>query len=445
MLSPPAIESKPLDYSGQRVVNGFIRPTDGVSQAVIMGASGVLPVVTLDADNPVRDVIDHNGVLHAVCGGKLFSIVSGVATELATVADGVTQMASSGTQIAIVANEVYHLWDGSVLSTPATGEVTTPRGVAYLSGFFIVFGDDTVRGDTFSVSNLNDGATFEGLDFATAESAPDEITGIASDHGQIWFFGSKTTEVWYNSGGSDFPFAPNTGAFVQQGCANGATVAQLDNALLWVSPDNTVLRSSGGQPAVISTPEIETEISKSVVTGGLAFFDKAHLIYGVTRQDDTMLCYDVTTQKWHERAQGALNDASPSAVCVANVLGVQYVGTANGKIAKLDSDTFTDDGEVLALEVVSSPVVQGGDPFSVSRVYMQISSGGVDIGRDALASLQTSRDGKNWTAGRSRKIGRKGDYMSELRWHGLGQFRTFWARLRITDPVPRDIHGVSYE
>lgn len=445
MLNPPAIESKSLAYSGQRVINGFIRPTDGISQGVVIGASGVLPSVTLVDDNPVRAVVNHNGVLHAVCGGKLFSVSGAAKAEIGTVADGETFMASSGTELAIVANETYYLWDGATLSTPSTGEVTTPRCVAYLDGFFIVAGSDGIRDDVFSVSALNDGATYSGLDFATAENSPDAIEGVIADHGQVWFFGTQTTEIWYNSGASDFPFAPNRGAQVQQGCLTGKTIAQLDNSLFWVSPENTVLRSAGGQPEVISTREIGTLLTEATVTGGLAFFDKDHLIYAITREGATTLCYDVTTQKWHERASGALNDSPCSAICATNVNGAQYVGTQSGDIATLDPDTYTDSGDDMPLEVVTSPLTRGGRPFSIGRIYAQVRSGGVDIGRDPLITLQVSGDGKNYTAGRSRKLGRKGVYMSEPTWCGLGSFRTMWLRFRITDPVPRDIHGVSYE
>ena len=444
MLSPIATKSNPLDYSGERVVNGFIRPADGVSQGVVIGASGTLPLVTLSQDNPVRAMISHSGVLHAVCGGKLYSVSGGVATELADIPDGTTYMATSGTELAIIATEIYHLWDGTTLTTPDTGQVTTPRYIAHLDGFFVVAGADDEREDTFCVSDIYDGSTFQGLNFATAENAPDKITGAIADHGQLWLFGSTTTEVWYNSGDADFPFVPNAGAVVQQGCQAG-TIAQLDNSLFWVTPENTVLRSGGGQPEVISTREIEVLLSGATIEGALAFFDKGHLIYAVRRAGATTLCYDVTTQVWHERAQGALNDAAWSGACAVSVEGTPHIGTSSGKVAQLDADTYTDDGEVLAIEVVASPITRGGTRFKIRRLYAQIQSGGVDISRTPKVLLQLSSDGKNWDDGSYRDLGDKGEYMTAVEWHSLGQFETVWARLRITDPVQRDIHGVAYE
>lgn len=445
MLKPIAFASTPGEYSGQRIVNGFVRPAGGVSQGVVIGASGVLPLVTLSAGNPVRAMVDHGGVLHAICGGKLWSVSGGVATELATVADGVSYMASSGTELGIVADETYYLWSGGALTTPTTGQVTTPREIAHLRGYFIVGGADVDRGDTFAVSNLNDGATFDGLDFATAESAPDDITGIVADHSQLWFFGTRTVDVWYPSAG-DLPFAPNIGAFLQQGCANGRTIAHLDNSLFWVSPENTVLRSAGGSPEVISTPEIEEALAASTVEGGLAFFDKGHLVYAIQRTDDTALCYDVRTQQWHERAQGALARDQWSAVVSVTSGTVQYLGTASGKIATLDPDTYTDDGAVMAFEVTTQPVSNGGRPFSVARVYAQFAGGKVGLSYAPKVLLQTSKDGKNWTEGRFRDLAAKGEYMNAVQWNGMGSFRdAAWMRLRITDPVQRDCHGVAYE
>lgn len=445
MLKPPAIESKPLDYSGQRIINGFIRPTDGTSPGIVMGASGVLPFVTLSTGNPVREVIDHSGTLHAICNGSLYSISGDTATNLASIADGATEMATSGTELAIVANETFYLWDGTTLTTPTTGEVSTPRSVTYLDGYFIVSGSDGTRADTFAISGLNDGGTFQGLDFATAENSPDAIIAAVADHGQLWLFGSKTTEVWYNSGNADFPFAPNAGAIVQQGCKLAATVAQLDNSLFWVSPDNTVLRSAGGSPSVISTPEIGQALEASTITGGMAFFDKTHLIYAITRGNDTTLCYDVVSQKWAERAQGAFSVDPWTPCCSANVDGTQYLGTSNGKIAKLNGDTFTDDGEVMALDIISSPIARAR-PFSVRRIYAQIAGGRIDIGRTPQVLLRTSQDGVTWTQGRYRPMSKQGQHMNSVSWSGLGRFNNaFWGRLTITDPVRRDIHGIDYE
>ncbi len=445
MLKPIALASTPGEYSGQRIVNGFARPAGGVSQAVVIGASGVVPIVTLSAGDPVRATIDHGGVLHAICGGKLWSISDGTATELASLSDGVCYMASSGTELGIIADETYYLWNGATLTTPSTGEVTTPRTIAHLRGYFVVGGADSERGDTFAVSNLNDGSTFDGLDFGTAESAPDDLTGIVADHSQLWFFGTRTVDIWYPSPG-DLPFAPNIGAFLQQGCANGRTISQLDNSIFWVTPQDAVMRSAGGSPEVISTPEIEEQIAGSTVEGGLSFFDKGHLVYAIQRENDTALCYDVRTRLWHERARGALARDQWSGTTSAMAGNEQYLGTQNGKIAQLDPSIYTDDGEVLALEITTQPVTNGGNPFSVAQVYTQFASGRVGLSYTPKVLLQTSRDGKNWTSGRYRDLAAQGQYMRSARWNGLGNFPdAAWMRLRITDPIQRDCHGVSYE
>jgi len=76
---------------------------------------------------------------------------------------------------------------------------------------------------------------------------------------------------------------------------------------------------------------------------------------------------------------------------------------------------------------------------------VSIRGGTGGIGRTPQAMLQTSRDGLNWGVEKWRDVGDKGEYNRFAEWFGLGAFRRFQIRIRITDPIPRDIYGVEYE
>lgn len=451
-LVPFARQSKnstsALGYSGERLLNWFLRPTDGASTAAMMGRSGL--VERASGMGYPRAAIEHARSLYVVAGGALWCW-NGTLTNIGAVADGATIMATSGTQLAIVAAGRYYLFDGTTVAEYATGAVTDPVGVAYQDGYFLVAGAVAGRNDGFTVSSLDDGTTFDALDFAVAESAGDGLVGIASDHGEIWLLGEKTIEVWYNSGAADFPFQRNVGALLERGCLSGQTVAKEDNAVFWVGSDRVVYRGSGGAPQVISTREIEDILQEkdgdgnfvNEIDGAFSFSDRGHKFYGIRMVASPLLAYDMTTGLWAERSSGT-NYGEWDCRARADVSGVEYFATAQGRIVTQSETVHTDCGLPFLSEAVSVPVIQGGEYFSLTKLHVDMAQGSVSWTETPEIVLQTSRDGRTWGAERWRPLGALGHYFERVTWHGFGAFRRFQVRLRMTEPVERDIIGVSY-
>lgn len=446
MLEVFARQSKPevrnIGYSGERLLNLFLRPSDGVSQAVIMGRSGLVEVVDLGA--PVRAIVQRGGAVFAVAGDTVYRVGQDVAINVGTVsAIGDVYMAESGDEIAIVCDDKYYICDGTTTVEYSTGAITKPKCVTYQDGYFVVTGRSAGRGDALTVSALDDGTTFDNLDFAFAENSPDIIRSCISNHGELWLLGTKTVEVFYNSGNADFPFTRNSGALMEHGCLHGKTVAKEDNSVFWVRPDGAVVRASGGTPQVISTPEIQDAIATSSIIGGFAFADRGHKFYAVTRAGETTLVYDIVTGLWHERSTGTSYDKW-MCDCVENTGGNEFFGTDTGKVVKHDAGVFTDDGAEIMAEAVSIPVDQADAYFAVGKLSARIFCGAVDIGRTPKVALQTSRNGRDWSNEKWRDLGNIGEYTRNVTWHGLGTFQRGQFRLRITDPVARDIYGVTF-
>ena len=105
-------------------------------------------------------------------------------------------------------------------------------------------------------------------------------------------------------------------------------------------------------------------------------------------------------------------------------------------------------GATILAEAVSVPIYNA-DFFSVGRIHMQMSggTGTSDIlqSRNARVSLEMSKDGRNWDNERWRDIGNIGEYGKVIEWHGMGAFRRAQIRVRVSDPVKRDLHGIQYD
>jgi hypothetical protein len=432
-------------YSGERVKNLFLRPADGISSGVLIGRGGAVEYSNTSKTGPVRAITRQGNALIFSASSALYSATGGTATYLGPILDDeATVMASSGTQTAIVAGGRYYVWDGTTLAQHSSGPIDTPKGVAYINQYFLLVGEGGGRKDMIAISALNDATTIETTDFAFAEYETDELKGIFADHGQVLMVGGTTVESWYNSGAASFPFTPNIGGVIEHGCHNGKTVAKADNAVFWVGDDLSVYRGAGGPPQVISSREVEDELADSTITGAFTFRDRGHQFYAIAREADTHLVFEVITGLWHERSTG-VGEQEWLCTCRATLGGVDYFGTNDGRIVTLDPDTYEDAGETIEAEAISVPVEQQGKWFSVSRVHAQIRGGVGGIGRTPLVMMETTRDGHTWSNEKTRPLGDTGEHYNLTEWHGLGSFQRFQVRLRITDPVPRDIYGVNYE
>lgn len=436
--SRPGIDA--AAYSGERLINYFAQSADGTSPVVLLCRGG-LTQTARPKDAQTRAMTKMGGVLYSVIGGTVWKIEGATATDVGTVPDKPARIASSKNEIAIVTDGKYYICDGTDTTEYSTGAIDVPVDVEALDGYFIVIGESAGRGDGITVSGLDDGTTFDSLDFAFAEDSPDDLVAIKRFSDQLMMFGTDTVQVFYNSGAADFPFAPVSGQLIEHGCL-GETVAYADNAVFWVRPDGTVLRSGGSDPQVISPPEIKEALAKGAPGQGMAWSERGHEFYAVARDGGTTLVYDLTTGLWHERSSGLAYGPWAATHC-QELSGETYFGTSDGRVATASDDTFTDFGDVLMAEGVSLPIQQGADRFRISKLHMNFTGGQTDIGRTPQVMLQTSKDGVTWGSEHWRDLPKPGDHYPRVTWHRLGQYRRAQAKIRITDPVQRDIIGVE--
>lgn len=441
-LLPFATKSAPdRGYSGERLVNWFARATEGISQATLLGRGG--GVAQADVGGPVRAVFGFNGTLYAVADGNLVKVVGSTVTTIGAVGTSENvSVATNNSQIALIVGNTYYVSDGATVTSHSTGAISTPVDLTYIDGYIVVIGEGQGRKDLITVSGLDDATTFAGLDFASAEDNPDALIGIAREGSRLLLFGTEIAEEWYNSGDADFPLAPS-GRVIEQGLYSRRMLAKEDNSVFFVSEDKVAMRTSGGVPPVISTREIDDLLEASTPTYAFTFKERGHKFYAIRRDGASTLVYDMTTGLWHERTTGTLEQPW-FVTCAAQVDGTYYYGTDTGKIVTLDENTLTDDGQTILAEAVSVPIYEP-DHFVVSRIHMQVSGGTGQLGRNARVSLEMSKDGRNWGTEKWRDTGDIGEYGKLIEWHGLGAYRRAQIRVRISDPVKRDLHGISYD
>lgn len=104
--------------------------------------------------------------------------------------------------------------------------------------------------------------TIDPLDFATAERAPDPISGVAVFGDQFWLPGSNTTEAWYFTGNFDSPVARVQGIVFDRGAWEG-TAVQVKDSMIIVDNEGAVFQIQGGAKR-ISRPDVEERIREAI-------------------------------------------------------------------------------------------------------------------------------------------------------------------------------------
>jgi hypothetical protein len=272
-------QARSLPLSAQRLVNLYAEaaPQDSGTPVVLYGTPGLTPFGTVGV-GPIRGMAVMGTTLYVVSGDRLYSVNSaGSGTDLGKIAgrertgEPVT-MADNGTQLVVVNSDgkasVYDS-DAATLAAITDADFGRASSVAYVDGYHIFSRRNS--GQWF-ISDLLEATSYDALDFATAESRPDDLVRIFVSHREVWLFGTKSTEIWTNTGQADFPFSRISGAIIERGCAAAGSVARLDNSVFWVADDGVVYRATGYQPQRVSTHAIEHALDGyATLADGLAF------------------------------------------------------------------------------------------------------------------------------------------------------------------------------
>jgi hypothetical protein len=104
--------------------------------------------------------------------------------------------------------------------------------------------------------------TIDPLDFATAERAPDPISGVVVFGDQFLLPGSSTTEMWYFTGNIDQPVLRVQGVVFDRGAWEG-TAVQVKDSMIIVDNEGGVFQIQGGAKR-ISRPDIEEQIREAI-------------------------------------------------------------------------------------------------------------------------------------------------------------------------------------
>ena len=446
-------KTKSPQYANQTLINWYVMKSQGaaLSDAIIYGIEGIDSVATAgDFRFTGRGAWVKDDVPYLVQGTNLIRLNSDeTITVLGTIAGSKrVSMASNESQLMIV-NEsgTGYIWDGATLTTISDPDFTangTPLSVCTIDGYFICPTADK----KFIKSAIEDGLSWNALDFARADGDPDKIQAMVPFKGILYSLGLNTIEGFNDIGGSDFPFQKIRGLIVDKGLSFKHAFVVASDAFYFVGSGYNetpgIWMSNGQSAQKISTDAedytIRQELQKSGIEDTFGFqysIDGAYFV-GFSFPEKTLV-YEITGKTWHERSSfidGSLVRWRPNALVQA--YGSLYVSDSkDGRIGRLGTETYKEYGNLIYRELTSQPFSNGGDRILCPALELTMESGSGDVNTpNPQIRLSTSKDGKIFSDERSRGFGGIGQYRKRAVWRRNGRFDRYMVlRFTMTDPV----------
>lgn len=428
------------------------------SQVSFYGTPGLVLFVAF-GDTPVRGAIAVGDFIYCVHRGTFWEVNNaGVKTQRGTLGTttGRVSLAYNGTQVAMVDGENMYCYTvaTNAFATVASDLFSNPIDVTYQDGYGIACFRGSQR---YQISAIGDFLTWDALDFASAESNPDGLLRIISDHGEVILAGDVTIEFAGNTGGQDFPFSSYKNSTLQFGLAAPWALVQYDDSMAGLFKNRMgqvqVMMLKGHALQKISTNELDDIINGYDTVAdatAYAYMLGGHPMYQINFPSaGKSWLFDSSTGLWTSLESGLSGDRHRGEIHVDYLNKPRVSDYENGNIYTLDSKTYTDNGTPIPREIVSRHLHQGGQRFSVSalQIFFETGTGLISgQGSDPQAMLQVSKDnGRTWGNERWTSIGAIGKYLTRARWTRFGSAYDFVFKVRVTDPVKVVMNGESVE
>lgn len=442
--------------NAQEAVNVYpeLNPQDSPVPVTHYPRPGLLNVGQFPDQTTVRGLYTAgNGQLYGVCGQSVYSIDQ----NANLVKLGTLQTAGLSTLVSLVDNgTTVVIVDGSplgsqiTLGTNAFAAIVDPTGI-FVGGIradvldgFLVF-PQPASNQFYATHDLS--VIFDPLYVGAKTDYNDQIVTLGVWHRELWLLGRVTSEVWFDAGNPQLPFAEIPGAFVRTGIAAARSLATHGRFACWVSLDldgqGIVVKGENYDVERISNHGMEQEIQGyPTIADATAFFWQlgGHTFYQLTFPTaDVTWVYDITTKQWHKSLWTDGNGVMHRnrANCHAFAYGQHWLGDfENGVLYQSSANVSTDAGSVIScrrsfphLSYLQGQSKLGYDPGDTGR-RIQFKQFLADMEVGDAAPGTTVNVYLSWSDDRGKTFGTKvplaaagGAYLTSLQARNLGVSR----------------------
>lgn len=338
------------------------------------------------------------------------------------------------------------------LNTNTFTQITDPDWlgsdyVEELDGYFIFVDPGT---DQFYLSAIDDASALDALDFSSADAQQDDILTHRVLKRELFLFGSRSVEIWVNSGGADFPFVRYNSTPIDVGIIGKRALAFADDTLIWVGAtergDGYVYELQGHQPVRVSTKAVEEALATSsdltLATMWSYRIEGAEFVGLNAPGMATTWVFNCATREWCEMGELVNGEWTP--------MRGDFHTFAFGEHYCADGDMLYRIGPELN-GIDAEPLVRERTwPHLVSPSMETVNYAGIEIGcttgNGGTITLEISNDGGYvYGSPLQKSLGATGRRMQRIRWLMLGSANDRVFRLRCTDAVGFNIHRATVD
>jgi hypothetical protein len=210
--------------------------------------------------------------------------------------------------------------------------------------------------NTWRLSAQNDGTSWpnDAQHIGLIQTKPDNTQAVVrfpSRGNMIFVMGSIVTESWMDVGYQLFPYQRNNSYNIDYGCINPATIASLDDIVVWLAQNEKsgpiIVYSTGDLPTKITTDGIDylfSQLTNPADSEAFMYRQDGHLFYHINFYTDNLsLFYDFNNNKFYHASDENLNYFIGNEVAFFNNQ-YYFVTKNNGNLYAFDTIYTTYDG-----------------------------------------------------------------------------------------------------
>lgn len=304
---------------------------------------------------------------YCVIDNKLYSGAGSILT-LTTSTGTCWFVEASGTSDSLIMGDGTKLYTISLVDAVTdigAGDADMPAGPltpTTLDGYVFIIKSGT---DEIWNSDVNVPTSWTANSFVSAEMYPDNLVALARQLNYVVGFGLFSIELLFdNANATGSPLRRSETSALKVGLAARDSLGQTDKRIYFVGQSNT------GEPSVwvldgLSAGVVSNEfIDKILVNEGSSLTNvtgwvchhKGHTLYVLNLTSRTLV-YDCDEKIWFD---WSINSASTHAVLPFKYMTqgpnntILILHNTDGKIYKLDKDTFQDDAGVILIDIITS-------------------------------------------------------------------------------------------
>jgi hypothetical protein len=386
----------------------------------------------LNFPNGVRGLNTIRELIWLVSGTQLVTInQSGFVAPIGTIeGTGDCQIEGDENEVVILSGgESWRVFNG-VVTKITDPEYQRASSLAFLNGSAIWSVANSYR--FFYSASPDDASDIQGLDFASAEKASDNLVRIVKWRNDLLMFGTSSVEAWYDVGAEGY--VPRDDMQMGIGLAGKYAVTNDADVMMWLANDGTVRSLDGSSAVRRSNTAIERIIDgwgDLSPTKAFQWVFEGHLFTAFVHPNGCVR-HDMTTNEWSVKKSDAIQSWKVNN-CI-RVWGQAIFVADNGWLLKVDDVDRRENGENVTALCRTPTMTADGGFVRIHRVEMDFDTGLSPVSVDFPVNLGWSDNGQSIDASETLSLGVGGDLGQTIEvWRG-GQTRRRWWEFSTSFP-----------